>query len=47
MLGLAGLAVTGQIVQFVQPLLAAGVTAVEAAESGPVPMALVAETLKV
>ena len=46
LLGLAGTADDGQIVHAAHPP-AAGVTAVEAAEAGPVPTALVAVTVKV
>jgi hypothetical protein len=45
-LGVAGVAVGAQIVQAVHPL-DTGVTDGEAAEAGPVPIALVAETLNV
>src|SRR5436190_1479673 len=47
MFGFVGVAVEAQMVHAVQPVGAVGVTELEAAESGPVPTALVAETLNV
>jgi hypothetical protein len=46
-LGLAGVAEDAQIVHAAHPPAAVGVTAFDAAEAGPVPTALVADTLNV
>jgi len=46
-LGVAGVADDAQIVHAVHPVAAVGVTVFDAAEAGPVPTALVADTLNV